>query len=48
MDRNVPAEDVMINVDDMPCLSLSGTGKDASEVAALCQPGEVIPVVQSM
>eukprot|EP00904_Undaria_pinnatifida_P006780 jgi/Undpi1/3231/HiC_scaffold_15.g06605.m1 len=47
-DRNVPAEDVMIHVEDIPCLSLYSTGKDASEVAALCQPGQVIPVVQSM
>ena len=47
-DRNVPAEDVMIHVEDILCLSLYSTGKDASEVAALCQPGQVIPVVQSM
>eukprot|EP00752_Nemacystus_decipiens_P008716 g7778.t1 len=47
-DRNAPAEDLMIPVEDIPCLSLDCTGRDASRVASLCQPGQVIPVVQSM
>lgn len=47
-DRNAPAEDLMIPVDEIPCLSLECTGRQASDVASLCQPGQIIPVVQSM
>lgn len=38
----------MIPVEELPCLSLNCTGKDASDVVSASHPGQVIPVVQSM
>lgn len=47
-DCTVPAENVMVPIAELPHLSLGSTGKDASEIVSAGQPGQVIPVVQSM